>query len=205
MLKKAVPGLDSRSWLLEKFALGSLNYWFAFIADASSALFFLGWEISHRPHQLGSIFGGVVLGYLIWTLTEYVFHRWIYHRKAGIFGEGHRIHHTEAKTLIAMPWAITSVTVFALWHIFSQKWELPYFSAVLSGWLFGFVFYSLVHHSHHHWNVTNTWFRRLKAFHKIHHHFPETNYGVTMRFWDHFFKTVYQKAGSGVKELHAEI
>jgi sterol desaturase/sphingolipid hydroxylase (fatty acid hydroxylase superfamily) len=27
----------------------------------------------------------------------------------------------------------------------------------------------------------------------VHHHFPDHNYGVTMRFWDIVFGTVYRK------------
>lgn len=193
MGKTAVYGSDTRSWLLKRFAMGTINYWLAFVADTASALFFLVWEFLARPMHPILVATAVVGGYLIWTLTEYVFHRWVYHQEEGIFSEGHRIHHTEAMVLIAMPWAMTTLTVFGLWHFLSQMLKVPYFSAALSGWLAGFVFYSVVHHSHHHWNLRNVWFRKLKAYHRIHHHFPNYNYGVTMRFWDLAFGTRYRK------------
>ncbi len=194
MVKKAVYGSETRSWLLKRFAMGTINYWFAFIADASSALFFLIWEFLARPRHPILVGTAMVGGYMLWTLTEYIFHRWVYHQEEGIFSEGHRIHHTEAMVLIAMPWAVTTITVFGLWYFLSVTLKVPYFSGALAGWLAGFVFYSVVHHSHHHWNLSNTWFRKLKAYHRIHHHFPNFNYGVTMRFWDLVFGTRYRKA-----------
>jgi sterol desaturase/sphingolipid hydroxylase (fatty acid hydroxylase superfamily) len=33
------------------------------------------------------------------------------------------------------------------------------------------------------------WARRMKAYHRVHHQFPDRNYGVTMRFWDTVFGT----------------
>lgn len=185
---------QTQSWLLKKFALGNLNYWMPFIADSFSAVFFSVWLMHRRPQYLGWVFLSLVFGYFLWTLTEYVFHRWVYHQNTGAFGEGHRLHHIEAKTLIAMPWAITTLTVFSLWYYFANVLKLAYFSGALAGWLAGFVFYSLVHHSHHHWAIKLPWFKKLKAYHRIHHHFPEYNYGVTLRFWDIVFGTRYKKS-----------
>ena len=132
-------------------------------------------------------------GYLSWTLTEYIFHRWVYHQPQGIFGAGHSIHHTEAQVLIAMPWFMTTLTMFGLWQLISRYLGVPYFSSILAGWLVGFVWYSLVHHSHHHWTLRNGWIRKLKAYHRVHHHFPDYNFGVSMRYWDSIFGTKYRK------------
>ncbi len=184
---------NSRSYMLEKFALGAKNYWMAFIADSLTAIFFIGWQFLDQPRHPATVLLSLFGGYFSWTLTEYIFHRWVYHQEKGIFGEGHRIHHTEAKTLIAMPWFLTTLTMFALWHYVSRVLGIPFFAGVLAGWLAGFVFYSMVHHSHHHWSFKFIWFRKLKAYHRIHHHFPAYNYGVTMRFWDIAFGTRYQK------------
>jgi sterol desaturase/sphingolipid hydroxylase (fatty acid hydroxylase superfamily) len=203
MGKMAVYGSETRSLLLKRFALGTKNYWFAFIADSSSALFFLIWELMARPSHPLLVGLSVIMGYMTWTLTEYVFHRWVYHQEEGIFSEGHNIHHTKAEVLIAMPWAMTTVTVFGLWQLLSQVLNVAYFSGVLSGWLAGFFFYSVVHHSHHHWNVSNSWFRKLKAYHRIHHHFPDYNFGVTMRFWDIAFGTRYRKAANAPMQTQA--
>lgn len=164
------------------------------MADSSSAIFFLTWLVINKLDRPIAVGVSVFLGYALWTLTEYIFHRWVYHQVSSIFSDGHRIHHQDAKVLIAMPWVVTTASVFALWYFVARSNVFPYFSGGLAGWLGGFVFYSLVHHSHHHWNITNAWFRKLKAYHKIHHQFPETNFGVTMRSWDYVFNTIYRKS-----------
>jgi sterol desaturase/sphingolipid hydroxylase (fatty acid hydroxylase superfamily) len=185
---------ETRGWLLDKFAKGTANYWFAFFADFATAMFFLYWEVKvNGGNPAIAALVAFPVGFMLWGLTEYVFHRWVYHQNEGIFGDGHRIHHTEAQVLIAMPWFMTTLTMFGLWHLLGRVLSVPYFSSVLAGWLVGFVWYSLVHHSHHHWNVRSSWIRKLKAYHRVHHHFPEHNYGVTMKFWDSAFGTQYRK------------
>jgi sterol desaturase/sphingolipid hydroxylase (fatty acid hydroxylase superfamily) len=174
--------------------MGTLNYWFSFFADFSTAAFFLVWDLSHgaRPWHAASAFAS---GYVLWGFTEYAFHRWIYHQPEGIFGEGHRIHHSEAETLIAMPWFMTTGTMFAMWYCVSRLGGVPLFASMVAGWLIGFVWYSLVHHSHHHWNLRSGWARRLKAYHRVHHQFPDRNYGVTIRYWDSVFGTRFRRTG----------
>ena len=190
MLDRLGFGVETRLKLLKTFTMGTMNYWFAFLADSCTALFFLAWEIARglKPWEAAAAFA---TGWLAWGFTEYAFHRWVYHQPEGIFGEGHRIHHTEAEVLIAMPWFITTATMFTLWFAVSWHWRVPGFASLVAGWLAGFVWYSLVHHSHHHWNVRSGWARRLKAYHRVHHQFPGYNYGVTMRFWDVVFGTRY--------------
>jgi 4-hydroxysphinganine ceramide fatty acyl 2-hydroxylase len=196
MEPRFVTTTDTKGWLLDKFAMGTANYWFAFFADFATAMFFLGWEMGFLGRHFTGTAAAFFSGYLAWTLTEYVFHRWVYHQPNGIFGVGHNIHHAEAQVLIAMPWFMTTLTMFGLWQFFSRYLGIPYFSSVLAGWLVGFVWYSLVHHSHHHWNLRNGWIRRLKAYHRVHHQFPGFNYGVTLRFWDVIFRTSYRKSAS---------
>ena len=181
---------NSREWLLSNFALGKKNYWFCFIADTLSGLFFLIWE--YRLHQsfiLGKVALALIAGAGIWTITEYLFHRFLYHDLHGIFGDGHRIHHEDPESYVAMPWFMTTLTVFGIWYGLSIQLQVPLFSGMLGGWLLGFVAYSFVHHIHHHWDGRFMWMRKLKAYHRIHHQLPETNFGVTMPFWDMVFGT----------------
>ena len=62
-----------------------------------------------------------------------------------------------------------------------------------AGWFLGFIAYSFMHHSLHHYKLSYSWFRHLQSQHRIHHALPETNYGVTMRFWDRVFRTEFIK------------
>lgn len=180
-----------RQWLVTTFALGRKNYWLS-VADASSAPFFLAWEIWARHAPLGHVALAGASGYMLWGLSEYAFHRWLYHQRHGILGDGHRLHHEDPGMLIAMPWLMTAPTMFGLWYLCAVVLRLPLSSACLAGWLAGSVWYSLVHHSHHHWDIRTSWLRKLRAHHRIHHQCPEFNFGVTMRLWDNVFGTRYR-------------
>ena len=68
------------------------------------------------------------------------------------------------------------------------------FSSFLDGWFLGVVAYGLVHHGLHHYKLPFAWFKHLQSEHFIHHALLETNFGVTMRFWDRVFGTEFKKA-----------
>src|SRR5712692_7717053 len=61
-----------RKWLLTTFALGRTNYWLS-VADASSAPFFLAWEIWVRHSPLEDVALAGAAGYMLWGLSEYAF------------------------------------------------------------------------------------------------------------------------------------
>jgi dihydroceramide fatty acyl 2-hydroxylase len=190
-------GLSFRSknhmWWVTTFALGPRNYWLTYAADSSSALFFLAWEIGVGRASLGDVALAGMSGYMLWGLSEYAFHRWLYHQRHGMLADAHRVHHEDPGALIAMPWFMITATVFGLWYLCSVILRLPSFAAGLAGWLVGSVWYGVVHHSHHHWATRIPWMRKLRVHHRIHHHFPEWNFGVTMRLWDNAFGTGYRK------------
>lgn len=192
MAKKLFP-VEMQKGIIDTLAMNQGNYWFTFVSDSSTVLFFLFWELKVRHAALASVVTAWFAGYLAWTLTEYCFHRWVYHRLPSIFRAGHEVHHEKPLQLIAMPWIVTTGTMAAVWYFCAITHDIPLILAVLAGWLVGFVSYSLVHHGLHHWNVKSRFTRRLKAYHRIHHHFPDYNYGVTMGFWDRVFGTTYRK------------
>jgi sterol desaturase/sphingolipid hydroxylase (fatty acid hydroxylase superfamily) len=88
-----------------------------------------------------------------------------------------------------MPWFVSAIAVFAVWFVVAIELHVPGFSGLLAGWMAGFVFYSWVHHAQHHWTLRTSWMRHLQAHHRIHHRFPDRNFGVTLRLWDDVFGT----------------
>ncbi len=193
IIEKNLEVSNASTRLLQRVAYGKINYWSTFIIDFSTVCIFVLYDFIYKEKSLEWGLGALLFGYCIWGLTEYVFHRWIYHEETWVFGMGHQRHHENAQTLLAMPWFMTTSGMALLWIVFVLVLPIPYFSSTLAGWLGGFVFYSLVHHSHHHWTARTPWMRKRKAYHRIHHHFPETNYGVTVLFWDKVFGTRYEK------------
>lgn len=179
------------------------SYWIGFFTDPLTVAFLLFWDVmvlKSNPLLLAAFFASGLLG---WTFWEYCFHRWIYHQGHTVMHAGHSLHHEDPKMLIGMPWFLITAFVTGLWYLLSYWLEIRYVSGFVAGLLGGFVFYYCFHHIHHHFNPKNSWYRRLRAHHKIHHQMPETNFGVTVRFWDKVFGTTYRKAEGGAKKRAA--
>ena len=181
---------------LERLAAHQSNYWVGFVSDPATAIFFVVWDASvlHAPPTW------LILSYFVgifnWTLFEYVFHRWIYHRGDTLAHAGHRMHHEHPKMLIGMPWFMTTGFLWVVWYLFAYKLEARCFMTFWAGMVTGYLVYSALHHIHHHFSFRGPWFRKLYAHHQIHHKFENVNFGVTNRFWDHVFGTAFRKQTS---------
>ena len=193
---KGSPVSSLRDWFWVKFSGGSSNYRLSYIADISLATFFLAWEtcVWHSPVQ--NVVLGRIFGFLVFTLSEYLLHRWAYHHFRGFVKDIHDLHHSEPLGLVATPWFLTAFIALGLWCFFIAVPRHMIFSAVYAGWQAGTIWYGIVHHSHHHWKAKNWWIRKVKVHHLIHHQFPEYNFGISSRFWDSAFGTRYQRLGS---------
>ncbi len=149
------------------------------------------------------IAGGV--GVLVWTLVEYVLHRFVFHfsprrptpwlrRILFLF---HGIHHVQPwdKTRLVMPPAVSVPLALLFYLVFDQvvavwlaapAWLAPVFAGFLSGYLV----YDLLHYATHHLPLRGPIGRRLKRHHLMHHHAtPDQRFGVTSPLWDLVFRT----------------
>jgi len=183
---------------LERLAAHQSNYWIGFVSDPATAIFFVVWDV-WRLHAAPA---WLVLSYLAgifnWTIFEYVFHRWIYHRGETLAHAGHRMHHEHPKMLIGMPWFMTTGFLWLVWYLFASKLQAPYFMTSWAGLVTGYLVYSALHHIHHHFSFRGAWYRKLYIHHQVHHKFANVNFGVTNRFWDHVFGTTFRKQSSTV-------
>lgn len=127
----------------------------------------------------------------IWTLLEYLLHRFVLHHVPWV-KEMHHEHHIEEKAQIGTPTWL-SLGAFAI-IVFAPAYFLSDFfvtSAVTSGLMIGYLWYISVHHILHHWHFDHSsYVYGLKRRHALHHHFDKSaNFGVTSNFWDHVFGT----------------
>jgi 4-hydroxysphinganine ceramide fatty acyl 2-hydroxylase len=61
----------------------------------------------------------------------------------------------------------------------------PYLYAVISGELFGYVLYDMIHYYLHHATPKDPYFKDLKRYHMLHHYKHGTiGFGVSNKFWD---------------------
>ena len=180
------------TWIL-RISESKVNYWATYAVDLALMMFFLAWDALSLHVGVGIIAAYYALGLLSWTLTEYVFHRWVYHLDYGIFSHGHDRHHEDPTCYVAMPWFVTPILFIPLQQLVAGYFGVHGFSSFVAGWFGGFVAYSFMHHSLHHYKLPFAWYRHLQSQHRIHHALPETNFGVTVRFWDRVFGTEFTK------------
>lgn len=196
--EQAADSLNER--VLSRIAQSKSTYWFGFFSDPLTVVFLVCWDafaLRSSPYAIAASF---LAGLFTWTLVEYCFHRWVYHKGETLAHAGHLLHHDEPEALIGMPWFLTSGLMYSLWLVFGYLLAIGAASSYVSGWLSGFFFYYSFHHVIHHLNLKNSWYRKLRAHHKIHHQIPGSNFGVTNRFWDEVFGTTYRKSETPIKK-----
>ncbi|KAI0163304.1 inositolphosphorylceramide-B C-26 hydroxylase [Pestalotiopsis sp. NC0098] len=162
-----------------------------------------GTYISHEGltgwGQVATCFG---FGLFLWSLVEYVLHRFLFHldyylpdHRAGITLHFllHGVHHylPMDRYRLVMPPTLFVVLATPFWKlahaIFSWNWHMA--TAVYCGGIFGYICYDLTHYFLHHQNLP-LWYKELKKYHLAHHFLDyELGFGVTSKFWDRIFGT----------------
>jgi len=183
---------DARTFLT-RFAAHKSNYLLGFITDPVTALFLIAWDISALRTNVFAALGSFCFGLLTWTLLEYGFHRFVYHKGNTLAHKGHLMHHESPRLLLGMPWYVTSGFFLLMGYIFAVGLRVPAAASFFGAIAAGYFYYCSVHHIQHHFRLANTWFRGLTRHHNIHHRLQDVNFGVTNRFWDRVFGTQYRK------------
>eukprot|EP01065_Artemidia_motanka_P036343 TRINITY_DN44271_c0_g1_i1.p1 TRINITY_DN44271_c0_g1~~TRINITY_DN44271_c0_g1_i1.p1 ORF type:complete len:392 (+),score=-73.15 TRINITY_DN44271_c0_g1_i1:83-1258(+) len=153
-----------------------------------------------------------LLGLFLWTLVEYVLHRFLFHLDKFLPDNRvaltlhfllHGIHHylPMDKLRLVMPPTLFLALATPFWKLahFVFYWNWSVATAVFCGGIFGYICYDLTHYFLHHRNLPFYW-RQLKKYHLQHHFMDyENGFGVTSRFWDKIFGT--QLAPPPIKTL----
>lgn len=127
----------------------------------------------------------------LWTLLEYLLHRFAFHHMPYL-RRMHELHHSAEHELIGTPTWI-SVCAFGMLVLAPLMVldDLSVATAVSAGLMLGYLWYVAVHYVVHHWHPGHsTYLYRLKRRHALHHHHDqERNFGVTTGLWDRVFGT----------------
>ena len=166
------------------------------IAAAGSAVGFTAVFPWHIP-------AGLLVGLFLWTLSEYLLHRFVFHyRPRGAWQERvvflfHGIHHAQpqCKTRLVMP-PVVSLPLAAVfygffWFTTGKLLGLPeWIDPLASGFLIGYLIYDLTHYATHHFPMRSGLLKFLKRYHMQHHYkTPEKRFGVSSPLWDWVFGT----------------
>jgi sterol desaturase/sphingolipid hydroxylase (fatty acid hydroxylase superfamily) len=148
------------------------------------------------------VLGFVLIGLFVWTLTEYVLHRFLFHwMPPGKLGERmhfvfHGVHHdypSDSKRLVMVPTIsipLAALFFFLFKFLLGGIMVFPFFA----GFLIGYLFYDMVHYAIHHYNFKSKFWLDLKQYHMLHHYKDMNNgYGVSSKFWDLIFRTTFPK------------
>jgi sterol desaturase/sphingolipid hydroxylase (fatty acid hydroxylase superfamily) len=144
-----------------------------------------------------TVAGLFLIGALIWTLLEYIIHRYAFHYEPRTrLGKQlhfimHGVHHdypNDAKRLV-MPPAVSIPLAVAFYALFFGT--LGRFApAVSAGFGFGYVCYDTIHYAIHHFPMKRGIWRWLKQYHLRHHYNDdEAGFGVSSPLWDYVFRT----------------
>lgn len=143
--------------------------------------------------------GLVVAGALLWTLTEYVLHRWVFHYtgprpwQRRMFFVLHGVHHDfpqDADRLV-MPLGV-SIPMGAIFYLAFYLAMGPMLAGpAFVGLGLGYLAYDGTHYAVHHFRMSSRWGRWMKRYHMIHHHTGvDARYGVSSPLWDWVFGTL---------------
>jgi len=133
-------------------------------------------------------------GVLLWTLLEYILHRYLGHVHKGknFFKTEHLQHHGKfAYFAPAHKKLIAAIVVFCLFlGLMSLIFPVLYTFSFLLGTYSMYALYEITHFRFHSKLPVAPIFIVLRKHHFFHHfHNPKTNFGVTSRIWDRVFGT----------------
>lgn len=172
--------------------LGRLGYYgdFVIYPTAVAGLAVAGLA-NTEPARWPEFAGAFLGGFCLWTLAEYVLHRFVLHHVPYV-RDMHNVHHEDQLALVGTPtwfsFVLISVIVFAPLYVFQG---ITLATGVTAGFMLGYLWYVSVHHMVHHWtSKPGSYMHAMKRRHMLHHHFDEQlNFGVSNGFWDKVFRT----------------
>ena len=139
----------------------------------------------------------LLLGILLWTLLEYLIHRYIFHYQPKTrLGKRvhyiiHGVHHdypNDARRLV-MPPSISVPLAFLFYGLFFLMFG-RLAPSVFAGLVFGYVCYDMLHYATHHFSMNRGPLLWLKQYHLRHHYKDDhVGYGISSPLWDYIFRT----------------
>jgi sterol desaturase/sphingolipid hydroxylase (fatty acid hydroxylase superfamily) len=142
-----------------------------------------------------------LLGIFLWTLLEYVMHRFAFHSnpKSDIGKKidflMHGVHHAYPRdgTRLVMPLIVSAPLAVIFYFLFKAVFG-KYYLITFAGLVLGYVCYDSIHYATHHFPMKKGLGKWLKEYHLKHHYVDSTTaFGVSNPLWDYIFGTVPSK------------
>ena len=195
-----------KSSLLE--GLSKVHYLVPLFIFIPIIIFFI---VQAFTHQLGlaGFFVFFLIGLLVWSATEYLLHRFIFHYYP-ISGIGKRIHfifhgvhhdYPKDKKRLVMPLSASIPMATIFYFLFFLVLQQNQLFAFFPGFLLGYLIYDMLHYAMHHYNFKSGIMKKIKQHHMLHHyHDSSKGYGVSSALWDDILQTKFSKSTQHVNE-----
>lgn len=165
-------------------------------------VYFLYISIADFSLKFDTIISLIVVGLLVWTITEYTLHRFVFHFNAkSEFGKKihfifHGVHHdypSDSRRLV-MPPSVSLPLALLFYFLFEAIFGKVLVAPFFVGFIAGYLVYDMTHYAVHHFNMHNKFWLAIKNHH-IRHHFedPDKGYGVSSPLWDEIMGTNFPK------------
>lgn len=169
------------------------------------AVAFFLYRSALATRSVWQVLAGFLIGVAIWTPTEYLLHRFVFHfsppnpseRMQRFLFLMHGVHHAEprVKTRLVMP-PVVSLPLAGLFYLLFNLvigrllGQSAWVPGVFAGFILGYLIYDLTHYALHHFSFKGRYFEKLRRHHMA-HHFKTHNqrFGVSTWFWDDVFRT----------------
>ncbi len=141
-------------------------------------------------------------GLIIWTITEYFLHRFVFHyHPTSKFGQQihfifHGVHHDypRDKMRLVMPPSASIPLATLFYFFFSLFLQKTFLFAFFPGFLLGYLVYDMLHYAMHHHNFKSPILKNIKQHHMLHHYQDASKgYGVSSSLWDVILKSDFKK------------
>jgi len=161
------------------------------------------YEAFEKNIGVATFFEMFALGIFIWTLVEYVMHRFLFHymppdkpwalRLHFIFHGVHHDYPSDAKRLVLPP-SVSIPLAIGFYFLFNAILPVNYIYGFFPAFLLGYLFYDETHYAIHHFNFKGSIWKKIKQHHMLHHYQdPARGYGVSSPFWDKIFRSDFTK------------
>jgi 4-hydroxysphinganine ceramide fatty acyl 2-hydroxylase len=144
-----------------------------------------------------------ISGLLVWTLVEYIMHRFVFHyepadkpwaqRMHFVFHGVHHDYPSDAKRLVLPP-SMSIPLATGFYFLFNAILPTNYIFGFFPAFILGYLFYDISHYAIHHFNFKGAIWKKIKQHHMLHHYQdPAKGYGVSSPLWDKIFRSDFLK------------
>lgn len=178
----------SHAWLPRAFGLTRRGYYLDFALMPLIAAALIARELSTAGPSL-LLFDRILFGAVVWTLAEYLIHRFVFHG-ATRYEKMHHVHHERPAAWVGVGSWGTILALFCVWVLLGMIGP-SFGNAVTAGLVLGYLFYIVVHDRYHHGNrrAFGRYVRFMDRHHAGHHRSGDVNFGVSSPVWDYLFGT----------------